>query len=627
MTTHPSPPTQGTSASDGARTLALSRRLFVYRPGLFVFNLVMWTAVHASPALLTLAVSGVFRHLEEADRLRLAGAAGQGADPLILAAGASVGWFAFVRVSRFGLFYGAFRAWIELWYTLDALVRRNLLAYLLRARGSRRLPDTPAEAVSRFRDDVDDVAGYTEVWVDGAGMLLYTAVAVGLMAAVDPLITLLVCAPLLLMVLFVQRLSPVIRSYRRRMREATARVTDFIGETFGAVSAVKLAAREEGMVAHLRALGDVRKQAALRDVLLTELIRGVNTNMVNIAVGLVLLMGASRIRGGMMDVADFVLFIGLLPRLTGTMGFFGDAIARHRRTGVSYERMHRLLQDAPETQPVEHHPLYLHGELPPAPARPGAGPLRELRVEGLGAHHPGGAGVSDVGFTLRRGEFVVVTGRIGSGKTTLVRALLGLMPQDAGRTFWNGEVVDDPATFFVPPRSAYTAQIPNLFSSALRENVLSGADGAELGRAVRLAQLGPDLAGLGAGLDTEVGARGVKLSGGQVQRAAVARMLAQGADLLVFDDVSSALDARTEAALWDGLFGELDATCLVVSHRRAALTRADRILVMAGGRVADEGTLSELLERSAEMRALWEGEVGAEEVGAEATGTGAARAE
>ena len=87
-----------------------------------------------------------------------------------------------------------------------------------------------------------------------------------------------------------------------------------------------------------------RVDAALRDVLLTELIRGVNTNMVNIAVGLVLLLGANKIRGGGMSVGDFVLFIGLLPRLTGSMAFFGDAIARHRRTGVSYERMNRLLQ-------------------------------------------------------------------------------------------------------------------------------------------------------------------------------------------------------------------------------------------------------------------------------------------
>ncbi|WP_103130613.1 ABC transporter ATP-binding protein [Deinococcus aerius] len=584
------------------RTFALSRRLFTYRPGLFAFNLLMWGMVHAAPALLTLAVSGVFRHLEEADPLRSAGAP---IDPLVAAAWVSVGWFAFVRLSRFGIFYGAFVAWIELWYTLDALVRRNLLSYLLTARGSRRLPDTPAEAVSRFRDDVDDVAAYTEVWVDGWGLVAYCLIAVTLMARVDPIITALVCTPLLLMIVFVQRLSPKIRTYRRRMREATARVTDFIGETFGAVSAVKLAAREDQMVARMAALGEVRRRAALRDVLLTELIRGVNTNMVNVAVGLVLLLGANKVRGGALDVADFVLFIGLLPRLTGSMGFFGDAIARHRRTGVSYDRMERLLQDAPAGTVVAHHPVHLYDEPPARDTAPEARPLEELRVEGLTAHHPSGAGITDVSFTLHRGEFVVVTGRIGSGKTTLLRALLGLMPLDSGRILWNGEEVTDPATFLVPPRSAYTAQIPSLFSDTLRENVLSGSDPERLERAVRLAVLEPDVAQLPAGLDTQVGARGVKLSGGQVQRTAVARMLARDADLLVFDDVSSALDARTEALLWDGLFRETDATCLVVSHRRAALTRADRILLLEHGHLTDSGTLAELLDRSEEMRALW----------------------
>ncbi|THF87688.1 ABC transporter ATP-binding protein [Deinococcus sp. KSM4-11] len=602
MTTVPS-----ASRPTRERTFALSRRLFAYKPWLFAFNLLMWGMIHASPALLTLAVSRLFQALERAEGLKVAG---QPLDPAIAAAWVAVGWFAFVRSSRIGIFYGGFRAWIELWYTLDALVRRNLMGYLLTAPRSRRLPDTPAEAVSRFRDDVDDVAGYTEVWVDGAGFVLYSIVAITLMARVDPLITLLVCAPLLLMVAFVQRLSPTIRTYRRRMREATARVTDFIGETFNAVSAVKLAAREDGMVAHLKRLGETRRHAALRDVLLTELIRGVNTNMVNLAVGLVLLLGANKVRGGALDIADFVLFIGLLPRLTGSMGFFGDAIARHRRTGVSYDRMTRLLQDAPDTKIVEHHDAFLSGEPSAPPAAPPALPLEELRVAHLTAMHASGLGVQDATFTVRRGEFVVVTGRIGSGKSTLLRALLGLMPAQSGSVQWNGQTVDDAATFLVPPRSAYTAQLPGLFSDSLRENVLSGQDEHRLGRAVRLAVLEPDLAQLPQGLDTPVGARGVKLSGGQVQRTAVARMLARDADLLVFDDVSSALDARTEAQLWDGLFTETDATCLVVSHRRAALTRADRILLMQHGKIVDEGTLDDLLERSEEMRALWAEDVG-----------------
>ncbi|GGJ89452.1 ABC transporter ATP-binding protein [Deinococcus aquiradiocola] len=613
MTSVPAPTPEGAAARPAVPTLALMRRLFAYRPGLFALNLALWGAFHTLPALFSFAVGRIFDRLNAFETLRVGGQSTQGA---LTAVWIMVGVFAAARLSRFAVFLAAFRAFIRIWYTLDALLRRNLLGYLLLAPGSRRLPDTPAEAISRFRDDVEDVAGYTEVWIDSAGFVLYTVVALTLMVRVDPVITLVVCAPLLLMVVVVQRLSPTIRRYRRRMREATARVTDFVGETFAAVSAVKLSGNEDHMVRHLERLGETRRRAALRDVLLTELIKGVNSNMIAVATGLVLLLGASRFRTGGLSIGDFVLFAALLPRLTGSMGFFGDMIARHRRTGVSFERMNRLLQDAPITQPVEHHDVHLQGDLPPIPPAAAAVPLARLDVTDLSAVHPNGRGLHGASFSVTRGEFVVVTGRIGSGKTTLLRALLGLIPRTDGEVRWNDMPVTDPASFFVPPRSAYTAQLPQLFSESLRENVLMGHDtdpgtAARLDRALHLAVMTPDLTQLGQGLDTPVGARGVKLSGGQVQRAAVARMLSRDADLLVFDDVSSALDAATEAQLWAGLFAERHGTtCLVVSHRRAALLRADRILLLEDGRLTDSGTLPELLERSAEMRELWAEDTG-----------------
>ncbi len=315
-----------------------------------------------------------------------------------------------------------------------------------------------------------------------------------------------------------------------------------------------------------------------------------------------------------MVFGDLALFGVYLGWVGDGMEYVGRLSAQYQRARVAVRRLLTLLRNdaspASTRALVEHHRVPLRGRLPElAPVvKRESDRLERLEVIGLTCQHAGTVnGIQDVSFTLDRGTLTVIVGRIGSGKTTLLRALLGLLPVDRGEVCWNGKHVDDLAAFCVPPRVAYTPQVPALLSDTLRENILFGLpdEPDRLARAVRRAVLERDVVEFPNGLDTLIGVRGMKLSGGQIQRTAAARMFVREPELLVLDDISSALDVETEQILWRRMFeDDMKSTCLVVSHRRVTLERADRILLMERGRLTARGTLAELLETSEEMRRL-----------------------
>jgi ABC-type multidrug transport system fused ATPase/permease subunit len=509
--------------------------------------------------------------------------------------------------------------WSPLQQKSQVLLRRNLFAGVLRGYGRHGLSESVGETISRFRDDPESVADALDAVCDLIGRSLFAVGAAMVMWRINPTITAVLFAPLLLCSFVTEALGTRIMAYRAASREATGRVTGFLGELLGAQLAVKVAGAAPHAVARLGELGDLRRRLAVRDSVFGEMLNSLNLNLVHLGTGLVLLLGAQAIRDGApsglevaFTVGDLALFVVYLDQLTWYPTEVGRLISDLKRIEVSFGRMQGIVPGEPSIALVAPEPVYLRGTLPEPPPPPPRERLERLEVRGLTYAHPsGGRGIVDVSFTLERGSFTVITGRIGAGKTTLLRVLLGLLPHDGGEIRWNGRPVDDPGTFFVPPRSAYTAQVPRLFSETLRENLLLGRpdDPAALDRAIQAAVLEPDLAALEHGLDTPIGARGVKLSGGQVQRTAAARMFVRDAELLVFDDLSSALDAETEAELWTRLFARgRDVACLVVSHRPAALRRADQLLLMDAGRLVARGTLDELLASSAEMQRLWQDE-------------------
>lgn len=519
-----------------------------------------------------------------------------------------------VALGRGAAFFTDVVLYFTFQYTVTALLRRNMFESILRRPGARAVPESPGEAVSRFRDDAMEVAWFMAEMLIVLGFGFFALVALIVMLRVNVTITVVVFIPLSIVILIANFAKNKITEYRQQRRHTTGRVTDFIGELFGAIQAVKVAGAEKCAIDHFKELNAARHKAALKDALFSQVLDSAFRNTAHLFTGLILLTAGAAMQTGRFSLGDLALFVYYLSWVTDFSAIIGDKIAWFKRLGVSLDRMVHLLQGDPPENLVRNAPVHLKGALPEVPPihKNPEDRLQTLDVHNLTYRFPGTArGISEVSLHLPRGSFTVITGRVGSGKSTLLQTLLGLLPAQSGTIYWNGQPVDNPASFFVPPRSAYTPQVPLLFSESLRDNILMGLppETVNLPEAIRLAVLEEDLTEFPERLETLVGAKGVRLSGGQRQRAAAARMFVRQPELLVFDDISSALDLETEHRLWDRIFGwHAEATCLVVSHRRPALERADQILLLQDGAIESAGRLDDLLQSSPEMQHLWKGE-------------------
>ncbi len=474
----------------------------------------------------------------------------------------------------------AIRRYPRWWVEVMLRVRMSVLIGQTRQHRLERTP--PGEVVARSMD-ADRFARYADRWVDfvnGAVIVVVTAVAGGSLLAGGVLLAVMVGTAL------ASALGrPLAGRSATQSSAARASFGRSLVSALESARTVKLAAATPAVHAHLRRVDGGRVEAAVFEHRVQAVLDGVPVVMVQ--AGVVAAWGTYFTGGWGLATAI------LVSSAVNGFDWFG------RVAGA-------VVTEAPGTRSWQQATARLAGgvdlvHLPagidlvegrsPEPAVPARVPLRKLGLHGVAAVHDDGTrGVVGVDLTVPAGELVLLLGQVGSGKSSLLGALAGLLDH-TGSVTWNDVEVDDAQTFLRPGQVAHVAQVPRVLSGTFADNVRLGHE-RDLDAAVADARLALDVADAG-GPDSLVGHRGVRLSGGQVQRLALARALAADTELLLADDVSSALDAATEVELWTALRGR-GTTVIGATSKRAALAQADRVVVLVDGEVAAVGPWAEL---------------------------------
>jgi ABC-type multidrug transport system fused ATPase/permease subunit len=446
------------------------------------------------------------------------------------------------------------------------------------------------QLMSRATVDLQSVRfflGYGLIFMTQTALTLALASAV--MFTIKPDLAALALAPVPFVVLSAARYSrrsrPAVQEIQQRLAELTAEVE----ESISGIRIVKAFARERHMLGRFRRsvlrvfdqnLFSTRLQAFYSPLL---------GFLPSLGLAVVLLIGGRQAINGGLSLGDFAAFYTYLIMLTGPMRMLGMSLGMAQRAVASGNRVFEILDREPR---IESAP-----DAPPLPDGAGRVELRDVSF----AYNGGAPALEDVDLAVEAGRTVALVGPSGSGKTSLVALLARLYDPSRGSVLVDGADLRSVDVSSLRSQIAFVADDSFLFSASVAENIAYAhpdATSEEIEIAARRAQAHGFIERLPEGNETLVGERGLTLSGGQRQRIAIARALLADPRILILDDATSSVDARTEAAIKRGLREVMAGrTTFIVAHRMSTISLADEIVVMDGGAIIDRGSHDELLER------------------------------
>jgi ATP-binding cassette subfamily B protein len=479
-------------------------------------------------------------------------------------------------------------------------LRNDLFDHLARLPAAVYRTRKVGDLMSRATNDLDGVRDLLGPGIMYSANTATTCVmAVALMCRIDVKLTLLALVPLPIVSIVMSRMGSRLYHHYEKIQASFAALTAKAQETLAGFRVVKAHVEEEGEQQAFRVLHDDYTEKNRGMVKIMSAMWPILSLLGGIATAIVLGVGGMAVVRGEITLGDLVAFQIYLGMLLWPMVAFGWVTNLFQRGSASMGRIREIMDITPESDVG-----------PEAEASTPAASGTALELHGVTFRYPGTERLvlSGVDLTLEHGESVAIVGRTGSGKTTLLNLIARLYDPTAGTVLLGGIPAEGWPRGPYRRRLGIVPQETFLFSQTIGENIAFGFDddhraGAgdghslpNLERFARRAGLGPDLDQFPRGMHTMLGERGITLSGGQKQRVSLARALALERPILLLDDAFASVDPGTEELILETLFAlEPRPAILLATHRRSALLRVDRILVLDEGRIIAAGTHEELI--------------------------------
>jgi len=479
----------------------------------------------------------------------------------------------------------------------DARVRDAIFAHALRLDASYHDRVGPGELLSRASSDSQHVARMMDAIGHTIGYVL-TVVAVAIvMLVLDPTLALIVLIPVPLVSLGAWLYSRRYDLGTRQLQDSWAQTSTLVEETVSGIRVVKGLGAGDALEGRFRRRSDEIMDRALHLARLDAIFIPILEMLPLLGIAAVLWFGGRSVISGSLSVGSFVAFNAYVVMLVWPLRVLGQRVTTLQKALGASGRITEVLEAEPRLE---------------EPRRPQEleQPVRgDVRLEGVRFGHEGDHAVLDgLDLHVAPGESLALVGATGSGKSTVAGLLARLYDPEGGHVLLDGHDLRKLRLEAVRRAVALVFEETFLFSESVRENIRVGRPGAsdeDVQRAAELAGAAEFVANLPDGYDTVLGERGFSLSGGQRQRIAIARAILADPAVLVLDDATSAVDATKEheirAALGEVMRGR---TTLVIAHRPATIALADRVAVLEGGRIVEEGTHGELIARSPRYREL-----------------------